>query len=63
MLARGNGIVPIPGTKKVKYLEENIAAVDIELTAGELEEINRALPAGAAAGARYNNEMMKAVNK
>ena len=63
VLAQGNGIVPIPGTKKVKYLEENIAAVDIELTAGELEEINRALPAGAAAGARYNNEMMKAVNK
>ena len=63
VLAQWNGIVPIPGTKKVKYLEENIAAVDIELTAGELEEINRALPAGAAAGARYNEEMMKAVNK
>ena len=53
LLARGEDIVPIPGTKRVKYLEENAAAADIELTAEDLERIDEAAPHGATAGDRY----------
>jgi aryl-alcohol dehydrogenase-like predicted oxidoreductase len=53
LLHRGEDIVPIPGTKRVKYLEENAAADDVELTADDLERIDEAAPAGAAAGERY----------
>lgn len=63
VLAQGSDIVPIPGTKRRKYLEENAGAVDIELTAEELEAIQAIFPPGAAAGPRYGEAMMKAVNR
>jgi len=62
VLAQGKSIIPIPGTKKRKYLEENVAALEVELTTADMDRINEVAPIGAAAGARYNAEMMKAVN-
>ena len=53
VLSRGEDVVPIPGTKRVRYLEENAEALDVELTEEELERLERAFPQGAAAGARY----------
>ena len=61
VLSRGDDIVPIPGTKRRIYLEENAAAVEVELTAEELERLERAFPAGAAAGDRYPD--MSTVNR
>ena len=55
VLARGKNIIPIPGTKRVKYLEENIAAVDITLTDDEMRQLDEAAPKGAAHGDRYAN--------
>ncbi len=60
VLARGQDLVPIPGTKRRKYLEENAAAVDVELTGEELQRIESELP--AAAGDRYDQAGMSAVN-
>ncbi len=62
VLAQGEDIVPIPGTKRQAYLEENVAALKVELAAGELVEISAALPPGAASGMRYPEWSMKAVN-
>lgn len=53
VLAQGDDVVPIPGTKKVKYLDENIAALDIELSAEDLRLIDAAAPKGTTAGDRY----------
>jgi aryl-alcohol dehydrogenase-like predicted oxidoreductase len=61
VMAQGPDIVPIPGTKRRKYLEENVAAVELELTAEELARIDEAAPVGAAAGDRYPD--MSAVNR
>jgi aryl-alcohol dehydrogenase-like predicted oxidoreductase len=55
VLAQGNDVVPIPGTKQTKYLDENIAALDVELSAEDLVLINSAAPMGATAGDRYAN--------
>jgi aryl-alcohol dehydrogenase-like predicted oxidoreductase len=63
VLAQGDDIVPIPGTKRRKYVEENAAAVDIDLTPEELEAIQAIFPPGAAAGPRYGEAMMRAVNR
>jgi aryl-alcohol dehydrogenase-like predicted oxidoreductase len=63
LLAQGDDIVPIPGTKRRKYLEENIEAVEVELSASELKEIDQNLPAGMTAGDRYPSEAMKALNR
>ena len=63
LLAQGDDIVPIPGTKRRRYLEENMKAVEIQLTASEIQEIDDKLPAGMTAGDRYPAEMMKAVNR
>jgi aryl-alcohol dehydrogenase-like predicted oxidoreductase len=52
-LSRGDDVVPIPGTKRRRYLEENAEAVDVELTDEELERLEQAFPKGAAAGERY----------
>jgi aryl-alcohol dehydrogenase-like predicted oxidoreductase len=60
VLAQGDDIVPIPGTKRRKYLEENAAAADIELTDEELARIDEELP--EVSGARYEEEGMAAVN-
>ena len=62
LLAQGEDVVPIPGTKKLKRLEENAAAAAITLSAQELETLNAALPPGAAAGERYPAAGMQAVN-
>ena len=63
LLAQGDDIVPIPGSKRRERLEENAAAVDIELTGGELQDIDTLLPAGMAAGTRYPEPGMRAVNR
>jgi aryl-alcohol dehydrogenase-like predicted oxidoreductase len=60
VLHQGDDIVPIPGTKHVRYLEENVTAVDVELTAGDLARIEEAFPKGATAGERYAD--MSSVN-
>jgi aryl-alcohol dehydrogenase-like predicted oxidoreductase len=52
-LAPGEDIVPIPGTKQRKYLEENVAATDMHLTADDLKRIEAVAPKGVAAGDRY----------
>jgi len=63
VLAQGEDIVPIPGTKRRSYLEENVAALQLELTPGDLVELNRAAPVGITAGARYPEWSMAAVNR
>lgn len=63
VLAQGNDIVPIPGTKRRQYLEENAAAADIELTADDLKQIAVVAPAGIAAGPRYPEHMMQMVGR
>lgn len=60
--AQGDYIVPIPGTKRVKYLRENIAASAIRLTAKEVQELDKIAPHGVAAGERYTEAAMKAFN-
>ncbi|BDA86132.1 oxidoreductase [Aureimonas sp. SA4125] len=62
VLAQGDDIVPIPGTKRTKYLEENAAAATVTLSADDLEELADAFSPGAAAGTRYPEAGMKAVN-
>jgi len=62
MLAQGAEIVPIPGTKHRKYLDQNADAMRIQLSARELERINAAAPRGSTAGERYNEHAMKRVN-
>jgi aryl-alcohol dehydrogenase-like predicted oxidoreductase len=62
VLAQGDDIVPIPGTKQRKYLEENIRALDVDLTPADLEEIDDVAPQGVAAGARYNESSMKTID-
>lgn len=62
LLAQGDDVVPIPGTKKVAHLEENAGAARVHLTPQELSEIDQAFPPGAAAGLRYPEEAMKRVN-
>jgi aryl-alcohol dehydrogenase-like predicted oxidoreductase len=63
LLHEGDDIVPIPGTKRVKYLEENVAAVGIELTQDDLDCIDQVAPPGAFSGARYLPSAMARVNK
>ena len=62
VLAQDKNIVPIPGTKRRKYLEENIAAIDVKLTAEDLRRIDEIFPTGAAAGLRYPEHLMSTVN-
>ncbi len=63
VLVQGEDIVTIPGTKHVKYLEDNVAAADVVLDKAELERIDAAFPLGAASGERYAPGGMKAVNQ
>jgi aryl-alcohol dehydrogenase-like predicted oxidoreductase len=58
VLAQGDDIVPIPGTKRRTYLDQNLGALDVSLTASDLRRIDEALPRGAAVGARYPEEYM-----
>jgi aryl-alcohol dehydrogenase-like predicted oxidoreductase len=61
LLAQGDDIVPIPGTKRRRYLEENVAAIEIELDADDLRWLDEAIPRGATAGQRYPD--MSTVNR
>ena len=61
VMARGEDIVPIPGTKRRRYLEDNVAAAEISLTMGDLAEVDAAMPTGAAAGDRYAEAGMRTV--
>jgi aryl-alcohol dehydrogenase-like predicted oxidoreductase len=63
VLAQGDDVVPIPGTKRRKYLEDNVGAVNVELTADDLHRIEEVFPNGAAAGERYPEHMMQLVNQ
>src|ERR1700678_2632936 len=62
VLAQDKNIVPIPGTKRRKYLEENVAAIDVKLSKEDLRRIDEIFPAGAASGQRYPEHMMAVVN-
>jgi aryl-alcohol dehydrogenase-like predicted oxidoreductase len=63
VLAQGEDIVPIPGTKRRRYVEENIGALDVRLTPAELGKIDSILPPGAAAGPRYPERAMRTINR
>jgi aryl-alcohol dehydrogenase-like predicted oxidoreductase len=62
VLAQGEDIVPIPGTKRRAYLEENVGALDVRLTPNDLQRISDVLPQGAATGPRYPEAMMRFIN-
>jgi aryl-alcohol dehydrogenase-like predicted oxidoreductase len=63
VLAQGDDIVPIPGTKRRKYLDENVGALDVQLDAALLGELAELFPRGVAAGERYPPNMMAALNR
>lgn len=63
VLAQGEDIAPIPGTKRRKYLEENVGALNVALTASELKEISSTAPVGTAAGTRYPEAHLQTVNR
>jgi aryl-alcohol dehydrogenase-like predicted oxidoreductase len=63
VLARGEDVVPIPGTKRRRYLEQNIGALDVTLSEAELRRIDEILPPGAAAGPRYHERGMATLNR
>jgi len=62
VLAQGDDLVPIPGTKRRKYLDENVGALEVELSAAELEDIADIFPLDAAAGLRYPEVSMGLLN-
>ncbi len=63
VLAKGDDLVPIPGTKRRKYLEENAAAAEIKLTAAEVRELEAAVPQNEIVGDRYAATSMKAIDR
>jgi aryl-alcohol dehydrogenase-like predicted oxidoreductase len=63
VLAQGKDVVPIPGTKRVKYLDDNLGAVNVRLTADDLAQIDAILPAGVAAGSRYSDLAMQVIDR
>jgi aryl-alcohol dehydrogenase-like predicted oxidoreductase len=63
VLAQGEDVVPIPGTKRRKYLEQNLAAADVKLTREDLARIDQVAPKGIAAGARYGEAAMAALDR
>jgi len=63
LLGRGDEVVPIPGTKRRKYLEENVAAADLVLTAKEMAELDAAVPPGSTAGPRYSERSMAEIDR
>ena len=62
LLAQGEDVVPIPGTKQRRYLEENTGALDVQLSASDLQEIEEVAPKGVAAGERYHEAGMRTIN-
>jgi aryl-alcohol dehydrogenase-like predicted oxidoreductase len=63
VLSKGDDLVPIPGTKRREYLEENAGAVNVTLTEEDLRRIDEAIPRGSVAGERYSEQMMRTVNR
>jgi aryl-alcohol dehydrogenase-like predicted oxidoreductase len=63
VLAKGEDLVPVPGTKRRTYLEENAAAVDIRLTPADVAELEAAVPQNEIAGERYAAAAMKAIDR
>ncbi|RDI57938.1 aldo/keto reductase [Microvirga subterranea] len=63
VLAQGDDIVPIPGTKRRRYLEENVGALGVTLTREDLDRVDRIIPPGAAAGTRYPEQGMRALGR
>jgi aryl-alcohol dehydrogenase-like predicted oxidoreductase len=63
VLAKGKDIIPIPGTKRRTYLEENIKAAELKLSKEEIRYLDESIPQGSAAGPRYHEQAMKAVNR
>jgi aryl-alcohol dehydrogenase-like predicted oxidoreductase len=63
VLAQGKDVVPIPGTKRAKYLDDNLAALQVRLAPEELAQIGALLPPGAASGDRYHAQAMKAIDR
>ena len=63
VMAKGDDLVPIPGTKRRKYLEENVAAVAVQLTPAEVSELETAVPPDAVAGGRYSDASMKTIDQ
>jgi aryl-alcohol dehydrogenase-like predicted oxidoreductase len=63
VMAQGDDVVPIPGTKRRKYLEENAAAVDVKLSAAEVKELEAAIPESAIAGDRYTEASLKSIDR
>lgn len=63
VLAQGEDIVPIPGTKRRNYIEENAAAGEIELTAKEIAELEAAIPEDQIAGARYEDSNLRIIDR
>jgi len=63
VLAQGEDVVPIPGTKHVRYLDENIGALEVKLTDADLQRLDEILPPGAAAGQRYHERGMETVDR
>ncbi len=63
VLSQGEDTVPIPGTKRVEYLDDNLGAVNVRLTAAEMAQIDAILPAGAASGERYNAQAMQMIDR
>ena len=61
LLAQGEDIVPIPGTKRRSYLEQNLAAISLSLSAAELAQLSAAFPPGVTAGTRYPEKQLKAL--
>jgi len=63
LLHKGSDIVPIPGTKRRSYLEENVGAAALSLSAGEMERLDAAMPPEAVAGPRYNDRQMAFIDR
>jgi aryl-alcohol dehydrogenase-like predicted oxidoreductase len=62
LMAQGNDIIPIPGAKSRNHLEENVKAIDIQLTKDDLARLDKIMPPGAAAGMRLNDAQLARVN-
>jgi aryl-alcohol dehydrogenase-like predicted oxidoreductase len=63
VLAQGKDVIAIPGTKRVKYLDDNLGAVNVRLKADDLAQLDAILPAGAAAGSRYSDQAMQTIDR
>ena len=61
LITQGPDVIPIPGTKQIGRLEENLGALDVRLTPGEIDRVSAAIPIGAAAGTRYPEGGMRGV--